>query len=234
MDIEKKKSDFLEKLKDKIKVNSRNGKVYLPISIIWAMRMDNGSVFNLKGSPWIFGAYTDNALDIQDSIQNTIAYSHLYWSNSIVALDSNFNIYSYEEHLIKCHKCNQTYSDKFSNYAPSTSNDIKDAVCVLCKYSSNNENGFCPNDKTKCTYEFKDNINCSECFFNGGKLDPRMSTEENEYHLSVLDNYFKLKKEAAREAATCVKNDSCLVQSERNIQFLKYEIYYQKTSKVEK
>lgn len=208
MDIEAQKLAFIEKLKDKIKFNKRNGTVYLPINVVWAMNMDDNSIFSLKGQPWIFGAYTENALDIQDSMQNTISYSHLHWGNSIVALDADFNIYNYEEHLITCPKCKQIYSDKLSNYAPTVNDIDKSALCTLCKYSDNLYFDLCPKDKSKCTYEFKSELDCSNCFFNGGTLDPRMSLEENKRHLEIIKNYYETLKVSGKNKAICVNNTS--------------------------
>jgi len=183
MTDEEKIDEFLNKLKDKIKINRRTGNAYLPLSVIYGIRRKKDNCLDFEGLPWILGAYTEGGLSIQDDMQNTILYDYMYWSNRNVSLDSHFDIEKYVEHIVKCPQCHQKYSDKFSNYTPSK-ND-KDSLCVLCLYRGFNK---CNKDKDKCGYEYND-IECKDCFFNGGELDPRMSEEDNKSHLAELKNY---------------------------------------------
>ena len=127
---------------------------------------------------------------IQDDMQNTVLYGHLYWSNNIVYLDKLFDINNYIEHIVECPQCHQKYSDMFSNFAPSKNR--KDSICSLCDYR-----GFintCGEDNT-CNYSYQNEVNCNDCFFNGGNLDPRMSGEENAEHVNELKDYYELNKE---------------------------------------
>jgi hypothetical protein len=60
------------------------------VMVVYAVDI-NGKGIN---SPWIYGAYTDHrqGLDIQDVMQSSEEYGHLYWSNNIVLLDKDFNV----------------------------------------------------------------------------------------------------------------------------------------------
>lgn len=187
---EKNKNDkieeFLNNLRDKIKINNRTGEVYLPLSVIWAIKRKKNTMLEFEGLPWIFGVYTDNdynSLYIEDMMQNTVLYGHMYWSNNNLTLNKKFNLENYIEHIVECPKCHQKYSDIFSNYSP---RDYK--LCTLCEYRGYEK---CNKDKIQCNYEYGKELNCKECFFNGGNLDPRMSKEENEYHILQLENYYK-------------------------------------------
>lgn len=57
------------------------------VMIVWAVDIDENG--KKTGSPWIYGAYTDHrkGADIQDAMQSSEDYGHLYWSNNVVVLD---------------------------------------------------------------------------------------------------------------------------------------------------
>ena len=54
--------------------------------IVWANDIENGKK---TGSPWIYGCYSDQSegYDIQETMQNSEDYGHLYWSNNVVLLN---------------------------------------------------------------------------------------------------------------------------------------------------
>lgn len=193
--------EFLIRLRDKVKVNIRTQEAYLPLSVIFGFRRKKGSFLDFEGHPWILGAYTEDGLEVQEEMQNTPLYGHLYWTNQTVYLDKDFNVNNYTEHIIECPQCHQKYSDMFSNYAPNKHKS--NSLCDLCEHV-----GFsrCAKDKNTCKY--KNKIECKDCFFNGGILDPRMSNEDNESHLEELNNYQKLKDEYYTEYTICINNDN--------------------------
>lgn len=212
--------EFLNKLRDKIKVNLKTGEAYLPLSVIWGIQRKNGSFMQFEGLPWILGAFTEGGLHAQGDMQDTPLYGHLYWSNNKVYLDSNFNINKYIEHIIECPQCHQKYSDKFSNFTPY---DEKSS-CTLCDYRGGNG---CCNDRAKCLYEYKEDVKCEDCFFKGGNLDPRMSELENDDNLKQIKHYHKTQNKFYTNFATCIKNDDFFITIDK-----KYKIYNEKVVQI--
>ena len=197
---------FLDKLRGKIKVSKRTGKAYLPLNVIYAMKRGENP-FEYNGLPWIFGAYTDGGFEIMNDMQDTPLYEHLYWANMNVILDKEFNIEDYLEHIIECPKCHQTFSDNYSDYAPSLKfkNEEGEALCSFCKHGDLSE---CNKNKD-CNYEFKDEIQCKDCFFNGGILDPRMDKDENEINNKAKKFYSDREKEINnKEFIVCINNEN--------------------------
>ena len=59
------------------------------VMVVWSIDI-NGKGIN---SPWIYGVYTDQSegSDVQDAMQSSEDYGHLYWSNNIDLLDKELN-----------------------------------------------------------------------------------------------------------------------------------------------
>lgn len=60
------------------------------VMVIWATDIIDDKK---SGSPWIYGTYTDIRVGakVQDAMQSSEDYGHLYWSNNVVLLDKKFN-----------------------------------------------------------------------------------------------------------------------------------------------
>lgn len=212
---------FLDKLRDKVKISRKTGKAYLPLSIVYAINKEEDK-YGFKGLPWIFGAYSDGGFNVMSDMQDTPLYGHLYWSNSNVILDNDFNIEDYLEHLVECSRCHQVFSDNYSDYAPTVKRDGSISFCSLC--NSNEPLEKCNKNKD-CKYEFKNEIECSDCFFNGGLLDPRMNEEENEINNRAKKSYYdRLKGFNDRQFLMCIDNKNWFGTLNKKYLLIDYEV----------
>lgn len=60
------------------------------VMIIYAIDTNSNNKIN---SPWIYGGYTNQkeGLEVQQTMQDSEEYGHLYWSNTVVMLDKKLN-----------------------------------------------------------------------------------------------------------------------------------------------